>query len=267
MTTVVTGWTTPLRPRSIKPRARRPDVPGYDELGHQFCQSFDEYWPASVELIAYVDTPRPLPRAGQRPITCLRGLDEFQRRHRENLAAHGRQPNRLWKARDREKGSSFRWDAVGFASQLFIPEHAAQSLPDGEILAWFDADVKTYRGKVPRHFIEDILGDADLCYLGRGDKHSEIGFWACRLNDRSRAFLASMPDLYRSDKIFELAETHSAYVFDHCRKLARGLRVKDLTPGGSGHVWFHRTSPVARYLDHLKGESRKRKGRSDERPR
>lgn len=234
-------------------------------------------WPAEVNFVVYTDA---LPagrvtKAGAdtnvqiRSLNDLRGWEAFMLRHQGDPTKTGREqrPEHSWKPSAVAGGYNFRFDAVGFAGQAFAPEAAATTLPDGDVLCWLDADVVTH-GQPPAGFIDKLVGDADGAYLGRGLKHSEIGFWAVRLCDRTRDFLHAFAEIYRSDRIFELGEWHSAYVWDETRReLARhgrGLNMKDLTPGGTGHVWHQ--SPLRLHLDHLKGE-RKRLGRSPERRR
>jgi hypothetical protein len=67
-------------------------------------------------------------------------------------------------------------------------------------------------------------------------------------------------EVWERDEVFALPEWHSAFVFDHCRSKF-SLRERNLTPNGTGHVWFQ--SPLAKYLDHLKG-NRKTMQRSPE---
>lgn len=245
--TVCTGWTGR----------------GYDALGEQFIYSFAQHWNAAP-LFIYVDNPFVISsfiaqRIGTIGAECT-GLADFIDRHKANQAAHGREARPGWRHQERLKGYSFRTDACKFALQLFIPEAAAKHLPDGDILVWFDADVVTFKG-VPEGFVESLIGDADVCYLGRAGTHSEIGFWAVRLSPLTRQFLSAMPDLYRSDRIFELREWHSAFVFDHVRK-QMGMKERNLTPRGRNHVWMQ--SPLAQFTDHLKGAKRKALGRSPE---
>lgn len=218
-------------------------------------------------------TEEPVPDAPEGVIWSLwdcQGQREFLERHADNLEAQGRKPRRGWKASHVRGGYSFRFDAVKFSRQCFIPEYAASLLPDGEVMVWLDADVVTL-ADVPAGFVEELLGGADVAYLGRQPKHSEIGFWACRIGPETRAWLAELADLFRSDAIFELKEWHSAFAWDHTRRLfeaggafGQGIDARNLTPGGSGHVWC--TSPLAPYMDHLKGK-RKAKGKSPERRR
>jgi hypothetical protein len=253
VTTVVTGWTGR----------------GYDPLGRRFLETFLLRWPKSVNVLAFTDRGSEIDIINRRdqfkcfPLSDCDGLAEFQAQHAHDPLRHGRVPNDRWKDKERAAGYSFRWDACKFATQLFIPEGAAKHLPDGEIMAWFDADVVT-TADVPEGFIEGLIGDADLVYLGR-PKHSEIGFWAVRLSPRTRQFIWRLAEIYRDGDAFWLAETHSAWVFDRVRMANEYLdemrgcdspngnfKTKNLTPGGRGHVWP--TSPLGRYTRHDKGK-------------
>lgn len=239
---------------------------GYVEYGCNFLETFDRFWPQSVKLMCYVETKGdeiPMPRGSYRSLWNCPGVAEFISRHKDNKAANGREPNKYWREKHIRGGYHFAFDAVKFCRQCFIPEEAAGWLPDGEILAWSDADVVTLR-PIPEGFVEQLLRDGDICFLGREGTHSEIGFWAVRLSPITRPFLAKFADMYRTDEVFKLDAWHSAYVFDHCRKQF-SMKEVNLSPPvvGNKHVW-HLTA-LGQYLDHLKGEARKRMGRSPER--
>ena len=254
MTTIITGFS---------PK-------GYDQYGAQFLDSFDRYWPRDVRLLCFVEesTPGPIPRGAERSLWSCKGMREFIQRHGGHPRANGREPiPGRWSPKHVARGYYYKFDAVKFSRQCFIPEGAADELPDGEVMAWMDADVVTFKA-IPPGFVEGLLGAHDLCYLGRNGMHTELGFWAVRLNPRTRRILARLADLFRSDAIFGLQEWHSAYAFDYTRKIEEALagepiRALNLTPRGTGHVWFQ--SPLGRYTDHLKGDRRKAAGRSLER--
>lgn len=233
---------------------------GYREYGRRFLDTFDKHWPAAVDLRVYVEEAVPMPRDACRMLWDIPGARAFYDRHANNAAAQGKVPQPGWKERERQKGYSFRHDAYKFFKQIFIPEAAATDLADGDILVWLDADVVTFKD-VPATMVPDLLGDADVCYLGRDRSHSEIGFWAVRINAKTHWFLTTIAEIYRSDMVFALAETHSAFVWDYARRSAC-LRERNLTPGGHGHVWMQ--SPLRQWTDHLKG-GRKGMGRSPER--
>lgn len=231
---------------------------GFLEYGQRF-EAGAHFWPDGVDFRAYVETLEPgefrdATGQGVRSVSLWTadGAREFLARHAGNLAAQGREfrPGMNWKERDRRTGYSFRYDAVKFSRQCFIPEAAAAELADGDILVWLDGDVITH-SPVPTGWIESLLGDADVAYLGRERKHSEIGFYAIRLGPATRSFLYELADLFRTDLIFGLDEWHSAFAWDWCRRDACNVRFRNLTPGGHDHVWHQ--SPLASYTDHLKG--------------
>jgi hypothetical protein len=223
---------------------------GYRQYGRRFLDSFDRCWPADVKLGVWVEEPVPMPRDACRDLWAIPGATEFRDRHAGNAAAQGREPRPCWKAAEVKGGYSFRTDAYKFWKQILIPQQASLELADGDVLAWFDADVQFSR-PVPADFVEKLLGDADVCFLGRERQHSEIGFWAVRLNESTRWFLSRIANEYVHDKVFDLVEWHSAFVWDHVRRTSH-LRERNLTPGPvRGHVWP--LSPLARYCEHLKG--------------
>lgn len=265
MLTVCTGWSPA----------------GWIEYGQRFATTFDRYWPKDVRLIVYGEQAVPLPRGEFRLLSGIPGCMEFLKRN-DNAIARGRWPtsgyqhphHARWKPKHRAADYNFRFDAWKFCRQGFIPFDAMQWLevspPQRSLLCWLDGDVVTH-APVARGFIEGLLpAGKDVAYLGRGQKHSEIGF---QLYDVSRIgevgsadlpvvrMLKAFREIYATDEVFKLKEWHSAYVFDEARRRT-GVAGHDLTPGGEGHVWHQ--SPLRAVTDHLKGK-RKAKGRSDER--
>lgn len=243
------------------------------EYGDRALQTFDRHWPKGIKQYCYIDSERfePCYRAVLMHARLCRGLHEFVQRHKDNPEANGRKQNALWRHRDHGKPYSFRFDAVRFSRQLFYPDHLANVLLlDGDILVWLDGDVIS-TADVPAGLVERLLGDHDVVYLGRKHAHSEIGFWAVRLSELTRQFLTALADTYRTDDVFNLAEWHSAFVWDHHRRAfeAQGMRAKSLTderhPMARRHPWFT-VPPLAECTDHLKGR-RKEMGRSPERRR
>lgn len=224
---------------------------GRVQYGERFLRSFDRYWPAGVELSVWVEEPFEMPRGACRDLWAIPGALEFAQRHRDNLAAQGREPQPCWKDRERRQGYSFRTDAYKFWKQILIPEAAAADLADGDVLVWLDGDVETTR-PVPYELVAQLLGVGDVAFLGREPKHSEIGFWAVRLNDETRQFLHDIAQVYRSDAVFGLPQWHSAYVWDHVRRQA-DLVERNLTNPAmpTGHVWPH--TQLGRYMRHDKG--------------
>lgn len=236
---------------------------GYEEYGRKFADTFAKYWPSNYKLLAYTETPVALPRGECRSLWDCHGVKDFIDKYKNDPVATGKKATKLWAQRLNGR-YNFRFDAVKFCRQIFIPLNASTLADSGDIIVWLDGDVVTF-AKVPETYIEDTLGDYDLCYLGRKKHYPEIGFWACKNNVQGRAFMKSMVRMYRSGKVFELSEWHSAWVFNHCRMHLEGreeLRGLDMTPDGSGHVWFQ--SSLKDFSDHLKGDARKKLGYSPE---
>lgn len=247
--TVVTGWSPS----------------GWREYGRRFLDTFDRHWPPDVPLRIYVEEVRTLPpcrrEVHQVLLDVIPGCRAFIERHRASARANGREVRPEWKESCRAAGYNYRFDAWKFSRQGFIPYHAALELGAAGLLCWLDGDVVSLRD-VPPGFVEGLLPEGKACaYLGRGDKHSEIGFQLYRL-PHALPMLREFSAIYETDAVFDLPEWHSAYVFDVARRRS-GVAAVDLTPGGSGHVWM--ASPLRQYADHLKGK-RKKWGRSPERP-
>ncbi len=225
---------------------------GFEQYGRYFVDTFVRRAAADIRLLCYVEKQVPgLPaRVEQIDLwQACEGLAAFIERNRDNPARTGRQPNGSWKDGERAAGYSFRWDAVKFCRQGYIPLHAA-GLTQTPLLAWFDADV-VFTAPVRAEQITSLLpADKHIAYLGRPPKFSEIGFQLYRLPE-ARAHLREFRDLYDSDRVFDLEQTHSAFVFDRAREASQ-VPAHNLTPTGKGNVWP--TSRLAAFSVHLKGE-------------
>lgn len=232
-----------------------------------FAANFDRHWPKEVALYFATDRAVTFPEMRGRhvvfiPLASCDGYSAFMNRHAGSARANGREVLPEWKDKLKASGYNFRFDAVKFAGQAFAPEAAASYLERGDLLIWLDADSYA-RKEVSLRWIEAMHDGKDArdrpvlydgAYLGRERKHTEIGFWTVRHGKPGLALLHRFAGLYRSDALFELKEWHSAFAWDHARLgawRADGLVMRNLTPGGSGHVW--RSSMLREYLDHLKG--------------
>lgn len=242
--TVMTGWSPS----------------GYLQYGREFTRTFNRYWPDTVKLVVYGEAATALPANGEfraLPPECM----AFIERHQNNPAACGRAEREGWKARDIVKGYSYRFDAVKFCRQGFIPLHAFMQL-DTEFLLWLDGDVITHAPVDPKVICSLLPRGKDVAYLGREPKHPDIAFQLYRNTAATFQLLHAFEFAYRSDAVFNMKEWHSAFVWRQAL-LANQARAENLTPRGSGHVWFQ--SPLRAWMDHLKGTSRKENGRSLER--
>lgn len=223
---------------------------GRMQYGERFLASFHRWAAPDVALGVWVEQPHVMPRGALRDLWAIPGAKMFHMEHCGRPEAQGRVPRDGWKSSERLKGYSFKFDAAKFWKQILIPNAAAGELADGDVLVWFDGDVQFHQ-KFSAATIDGLLGDAQVAFLGRGPYHSEIGFWAIRLDDVTRSFLVAIADVYTSGEVFNLREWHSAFVWDHVRK---GMAMKErnlCAEGARGHVWP--VSPLAAFCMHNKG--------------
>lgn len=218
--------------------------------GRRFLDSFDRFWPKEVELAVYTEQPESMPRAAYRDLFSIPGAPLVHDAMIAQAKFSGTVVTSKWKEGDRAEGYNFRFDAAKFWKQIMIPDHAATGLVDGDILIWLDGDVVTTR-PVPLDLVPDLLGLADVCFLGREPKHSEIGFWAVRISPITRLFLECIKNQYLTGSFEQLKEWHSAFVWDHVRR-SMGMRERNLCPPGArGHVWP--TTKIGQFTRHDKG--------------
>lgn len=236
---------------------------GWDSYARTFLDTFERHWPAEVRLIAYREANEWHRRAGMRNLLDLHDCSEFLRAHADEPMACGRVRTACWRNKEGAAGYSFRTDAVKFCRKVFAVADAAERMGQG-ILVWIDADVVT-TADVPKGFVEGLLGDAHVAYLGRARTHSECGFLAFKLPE-ALPLIRRWVELYRSDRVFYLHETHDSYVFDHVRERSPEVICKSLSPEGPdqpGHIWTV-TPGLCDVTDHRKGPDRKALGYSPE---
>jgi hypothetical protein len=223
---------------------------GRVQYGERFLSTFDRLMPADIALEVYVEEAMEMPRDACRDLWSIPGAREFHEAHATNFVAHGTVEREGWKHKDRLRGYSYRFDAYKFWKQILIPQAAANTMDDGDVLIWLDGDVEVIDRPSALDLL-DLIGDADVTYLNRAPKHSEIGFWAVRLNERTRPFLARMAEIYTSGAVFDLPQWHSAFVWDVARTESNLSENRLCRPGMQGHVWP--MTPLARWLRHDKG--------------
>ena len=124
----------------------------------------------------------------------------------------------------------WKHDAVKWIPQVVTPKAVLQKNQhwvDGDIFVWLDADVVT-TGSVDKQWIEKVLGDYDCACLQRKPVHTEIGFYALRLNEHTRAAMDRFSQLFVSFEIFNYEQQHSAYAWDIAIDENPNIRVNNL---------------------------------------
>lgn len=221
----------------------------WDRYGKRFYDSFCRYWPSETELFIVTDEVRGLSRAAEIELQSVPGYREFMNRWSGCSQANGYDcaPG----IKTNAQGYSFKFDAVKWMPQGLAPEACLDGLNDGDILVWLDADVETI-ADVPADWIDSLLGSDDVAALRRFNNHTEIGFYAMRMGSGTRKVLRKFAGHYRAGTVFNLSEWHSAFVWDVALNSQPNLKVKNLNPGGRGHVWPK--SALAKYTRHDKGK-------------
>ena len=239
--------------------------------------------PEDVDIFVYCEEPEP--DFIDKRITYIDlntsepALFEFKNKYKNDPVANGELieiPNgvrRSPKLEGLDKNKiSFLWDAVRFANKVFCIVNAVRNSSNYDYVVWLDADTYTHT-PMPINFLQDLLPrDTMLTYLGRerGNQaiYPECGFVGYNLNHQEiQNFINEWEQLYKTGDIFNLLEWHDSAVFWHLSKkykTEKHITVNDIgyNAGVSGHHVFV-NSKLGTYIDHLKGDNRKRIGRSE----
>lgn len=152
----------------------------------------------------------------------------------------------------------YRHDAFTFAKKAYAFVGAAGGL-EGGTLFWVDADV-VFLKSVTGDWLRGLIVGYDLSCFRRVGPHTETGFYGIDLSTApARAFVRRYADLWDGGGIFYLPGWTDSDTFDAALGEVPGLRVRNLSTRTEGHVMA--ASPLAAYMDHLKGP-RKKAGRS-----
>ena len=239
--------------------------------------------PEDVDIFVYCEEPEP--DFIDKRITYIDlntsepALFEFKNKYKNDPVANGELieiPNgvrRSPKLEGLDKNKiSFLWDAVKFSNKVFCIVNAVRNSSNYDYVVWLDADTYTHT-PMPINFLQDLLPqDTMLTYLGRerGNQaiYPECGFVGYNLNHQEiQNFINEWEQLYKTGDIFNLLEWHDSAVFWHLSKkykTEKRITVNDIgyNAGVSGHHVFV-NSKLGMYIDHLKGDNRKRIGRSE----
>ncbi len=181
-------------------------------------------------------------------------LSEFKARHAENRRAHGLVDGTY----------DYRQDCVRFAHKVAAVTDAAFEL-EADVLIWADADIVTHAPVTTDWLTTLFPAGPYIAWLERDRHYPECGFYMLRCSHPAhREVMTRWRQLYETDAVFGLPETHDSYVLQQIILEAEreGLIT---THSLSGEARQHRhpsiNGPLGTRLDHLKGP-RKGQGRS-----
>ena len=223
---------------------------GWDEYGRK-CLGGLKFWPQDAKIVWYTEgfVLPPTRYAEARPNEDLPKLQAFKQRHKHYI----------W--------PDWRYDVVRFCNKIYAV-HDALYDHDG-LGVWMDADIVATR-RLPKGYLETLLPDD--CYIAlfqRDGMHSECGLWLvnCR-NKIHRPFMDALLDWYEKDAFVSAHEWHDSVLMDATvRAFERDGLIKSHNLSGPHKGEEHPMAKhdIAKYVDHLKGPSRKQLGRSPER--
>lgn len=247
---------------------------GWDKYGLKFLTSFDQFWPADVQLHIVSEDPIKPPDSilRKRPQIRLWDLNKskdavsFAQKHESNPVANGFRPGcpiAAW--RSKKTGYDYRRDAFRFSKKVFAINLVLPEIKAPRFI-WLDADTVTLKGVPPTLFDKLPPHTHALAYLDRTPYHSECGFVGYNLEHvATRRFLKAFADIYASEGVFKLDEWHDSYVFDWLRR-RHGVPSFPI-PYDRRHITHPFVySELGQYMDHLKG-LRKQRGVSHDHPR
>jgi hypothetical protein len=239
---------------------------GLAEYGQRMINTFEQYWPSSVDLVIYTENCTPIvKRANTRVLDIFQSSAEctaFVSKHKDNSEANGgRGPHNqaFWNPK-----KSFRWQAVRFCYKVFAINHALDTT-DTDWVIWLDADTHTH-SPVSAEWLQSLCPDEYMsCYLGRDNYHSECGWIAYNKHHTNISqFVNGVAAMYTSDAIFNYPEWHDSYIWDRVREQYNQSMFYNLNPfpntkGLAKHPFIN--SKLGECMDHVKG-ARKENGHS-----
>jgi hypothetical protein len=240
---------------------------GYKTYGSRMIDTFLRTWPQEVQLQVYAEGCTVTQTAPNLEVLNLEGVSPeivaFKNKWRNVPKANGDVSADPARARRKDSGKGFKWDAVRFAHKVYSIFHCARSIST-DWLIWMDGDTVCHSTITLADLDRLCPPDRDLCFLGRQGKYSECGLYAMNLTrPNTKIFLQKFQRMYDDAEqgIFTLKEWHDSFVFDHVRTQCP-LKELDWSSNlitGEGHPLIN--SDWGAYLDHLKG-ARKDLGRS-----
>lgn len=242
---------------------------GYNKYGSRMIQSFIQSWPTDIMLYVYAEDCTVKESATNVVVKDLHStipaLVAFKERWKNDPKAVGKLAIGPVDRKGKQPGIGFRWDAIRFSHKVYSVCHTGLTC-DADVLFWMDADTVCH-SPITHEFIDSMIKNNGLCFLGRPNKYTECGLYAMNLRDTiTKQFLIEFQKAYDSGRLFTMQEWNDCWVFDEVRKELKQTNPQwawnDWGQGiikGEGHPLIN--TEWGAYLDHLKG-ARKDLGKS-----
>jgi hypothetical protein len=240
---------------------------GYEKYGRRMIQTFLQNWPEEVQLVVYAEACAVSESAPNLIVHDLAvaspELVAFKHKWRGVPKANGDVSADPARARRKDAGKGFKWDAIRFAHKVYAVFHCAKTTSTDWLL-WMDADTICHSPIGLADLQKMCPPRMDLCFLGRRQKYTECGLYAMNLTSPATClFLSKFQQAYddAENGIFKLDEWHDSFVFDAVRRNSTLIELdwSSHLITGEGHPLIN--CEWGAWLDHLKG-ARKDLGRS-----
>jgi len=241
---------------------------GYERYARRMIETFLEYWPEQVLLVAVSEDPVDIIKHDRVMFENYADLapegEHFKRKFGQFSEARGVLYNRL--SDDQvEIGYSYVFDSIRFSHKAFSIYGVSRKW-DCDRLIWLDADTFTHTPIDDRFFASVDPGTGHASYLGREHMYSECGFICYnRRHPVHEPFMNQTATEYLNGEIFLLPQWHDCWMFDIMREHfhnTNGAQYRNLSANVSQADHPFINCVLGEYMDHLKGEARKEAGRS-----
>ena len=238
----------------------------YDICGKRMIETFIEFWPKDVTLYAYWEEQEPEIFADNvKYINLLEAQPElvkFVERNKDDRKKNGWRPGE-WQDGTKEK-QIWKYDGVKFSYKVFAQSHRIKN-SNSDRLLYLDAD--TFTHATPNlDYLDEILPEDHLCsYLGRAKNYDETGYYFHNIaHPKSQEWANRMEEIYINDELWDLEQQVDCYTMYWARKTFEDCPQFDLNAyhGGFGNSHPFINTKLGAFLDHLKGNERKRLGSS-----
>ena len=237
---------------------------GWQQYGKRMVNNFLEHWPKDIKIHLYcenVKTGLDDPRIVEHDI--FDSCPEIKQYLDEN--------NNDYNNGVRNGKRDFKFDAIKFCYKVFAQCHRIKE-SKADTLIFIDADTVTFDKPPISEILQLLPEDNFTAYIGRPNNKklpfAETGYIMYNIKHPNIIEFADVfKDLYTSGKIFDLEYQVDCFTYDTARRTIEqrhGAKSNDITgPDGLGKRHPFVNTILGTFMDHLKGDDRKVKGRSN----
>lgn len=250
----------------------------FDHYGKRFIDEFLQYKSDDIALVIVFEGELPNYDSSARGVEFL---NLSHSRHPEFLSYFGHlyEANGV-KIRQQKKPNGevttklerdFKFDAKRFSFKIFALMLARKHINSDSAFAWIDADMRVLK-PFGIADIEPLMPRKNelMSYLGRTSfppdaPYSECGFLGFNpQHPKTDNYLERMQELYLTGKFFTKKQWHDSWLWDEVREEFEKAKVKFRNISGKAENLEHPfiNTGLGQFFDHLKGPSRKQKGKS-----